>query len=81
MRALVTGGTGFIGQALIPFLLRKEYRITVLTRQVEKLGTNDDYNISYIDSLDAINNDTHFDAIINFAGFNRRTSSMTFSVV
>ena len=34
---IITGGTGYIGKNLIPVLLKKKYRITVLARDFDKI--------------------------------------------
>jgi len=64
MHILVTGGTGFIGSALLDRLLVDGHRLTVLSRSVR----NGDPRVSYVQSLEAISSDTGIDAIINLAG-------------
>jgi uncharacterized protein (TIGR01777 family) len=62
MHILVTGGTGFIGSALMPALLDDGHRLTALTRQ-QLVGGN---GLDYINSLQSI--DGEVDAVINLAG-------------
>lgn len=62
MHILVTGGTGFIGQALLPALQQQGHAITVLTRQ--ELSDSD--TITYVRDLDAVALPVH--AVINLAG-------------
>ncbi|MBT5966629.1 MAG: NAD-dependent epimerase/dehydratase family protein, partial [Gammaproteobacteria bacterium] len=38
MHILITGGTGFIGRALIKSLLTQDHKITVLSRDSEKVS-------------------------------------------
>ena len=64
MHYLVTGGTGFIGSALIPVLLADGHSVTVLSRRTG----SDETALRYITSLDVIAADTHIDAVINLAG-------------
>ncbi len=63
MQTLVTGGTGFIGTALLPALQAGGHQLTVYTRQREG-ETN---GIHYIQSLAQLR-DQPFDAVINLAG-------------
>ncbi len=64
MQILVTGGTGFIGQALVPALLAAGHTVIILSR-----GTHPDRaGIRYLQSLDAITGDEIIDAVINLAG-------------
>lgn len=46
MRVLVTGGTGFVGKALVKALINQNYQVTIVTRQepskVEWLGNSSD---------------------------------------
>ena len=62
MDILLTGGTGFIGKALLPALRAAGHRLTVLTRQ--DLGDSD--GLRYVRDLDSL--DEPFDAVINLAG-------------
>ncbi|EED35560.1 conserved hypothetical protein TIGR01777 [Luminiphilus syltensis NOR5-1B] len=62
MHLLVTGGTGFIGSALVPALCASNHTVTVLSR-ASRADTPD---VRYVKSLDAIDN--HVDAVINLAG-------------
>jgi uncharacterized protein (TIGR01777 family) len=64
MQVLVTGGTGFIGSALLPRLRRDGHEITVLSRGKHADGGG----IRYVQSLDAIADDAAVDAVINLAG-------------
>ncbi|WP_424945837.1 TIGR01777 family oxidoreductase [Candidatus Spongiihabitans sp.] len=69
MRILVTGGTGFIGQALLKKFTQQGHVIIVLTRQAIALNTQkQSSNITYIKSLDEIGNQNKIDVIINLAG-------------
>jgi uncharacterized protein (TIGR01777 family) len=62
MNILISGGTGFIGEALVPSLCKDGYRVTILTRQ----RRDDSGSVTYARDLDAV--DTVFDAVINLAG-------------
>jgi len=62
MHILITGGTGFIGQALVPALLHDGHRLTILTRQ--SLASTE--TITYVRSLDEVK--APADAVINLAG-------------
>lgn len=70
MHILVTGGTGFIGKALLAHLAKNQ--ITLLTRSTEKakeaLAHLDIGHISYINALDELSDFNHIDAIVNLAG-------------
>jgi uncharacterized protein (TIGR01777 family) len=65
MNVLITGGTGFIGGALVAHLCQLEAEITVYTRDPSHFDTE---AIRYITSLDEIDDSAHFDAFINLAG-------------
>jgi len=80
-RYLITGGSGFIGTALIKQLLLENHDVTVLTRNEIKTAKHfadvianerEDYQtqtkVKTIASFDAINLDQSFDVIINLAG-------------
>ncbi|WP_116368315.1 TIGR01777 family oxidoreductase [Parahaliea mediterranea] len=63
MDVLVTGGTGFIGSALVPALQRAGYRVSVLTRQ----ALPGDNGVRYVQTLAPLR-DAPLDAVINLAG-------------
>lgn len=64
MHVLVTGGTGFIGSALLPRLLGDGHEVTVLSRAKHV----DSGGIRYVQSLDEVPSDATLDAVINLAG-------------
>jgi len=64
MQVLLTGGTGFIGQALVPALLRQGYRALILSREARQ----DLARCRYVRSLDDIEDGEAIDAVINLAG-------------
>lgn len=64
MNILVTGGTGFIGSALVGQLTARGYKVIVLSRQ----ALPDSRQCGYIADLDHISQDEPIDAIINLAG-------------
>lgn len=74
MHVLVTGGTGFIGTALVKQLLEAGHRVTVLTRQPQRAlarfqrvqGTQ--APVQAIRSLAELPATTPLDAIVNLAG-------------
>ncbi len=63
MHILITGGTGFIGSALVPSLLADGHRVSILTRGRVRGGDCD-----YINSLDELATDTELEAVVNLAG-------------
>ncbi|RUO26143.1 TIGR01777 family protein [Aliidiomarina minuta] len=67
MRALITGGTGLIGTALIK-KLRNQYRITVLTRDSVKAYKKLGHDIDTLNDLSSLSSLDSFDAVINLAG-------------
>jgi len=65
MRILITGGTGFIGQALCPRLEASGHEVFVLTRQPRpKLPSGAVRSVTTLDGLDA----GEFGAVVNLAG-------------
>ena len=64
MHILVTGGTGFIGSALLPVLRAQGHRLTVLTRQ----NRADAGDYRYLKSLEDVQPDAAIDAVVNLAG-------------
>ncbi|MEE4193014.1 MAG: TIGR01777 family oxidoreductase [Halieaceae bacterium] len=65
MNILITGGTGFIGTALVRHLLERGDTVTVYTRSSD---FEDDVGLRYINRLDDISASTFYDAFINLAG-------------
>jgi uncharacterized protein (TIGR01777 family) len=68
MKILITGGTGFIGQTLCPTLLAAGHTLTVLSRSPDKVLTLFDKRVTPLNTLQALEDSDHFDAIINLAG-------------
>jgi uncharacterized protein (TIGR01777 family) len=65
MRILITGGTGFIGQALCPRLAAADHEIVILSRQERpRLPTGAATAVTSLDELDAC----EFGGVINLAG-------------
>ncbi|MGB7655936.1 MAG: TIGR01777 family oxidoreductase [Novosphingobium sp.] len=64
---LITGGTGFVGTALVAALHAGGHRVTVLTRDRSHAAALPDM-VNLITSLDAIAADSQIDAVINLAG-------------
>ncbi|MDR9468615.1 TIGR01777 family oxidoreductase [Marinospirillum sp.] len=65
MRVLVTGGTGFIGQALCPLLLQQGHQVVLLTRQLKPRlpeGVKE-----FVNQLQELEKDS-IEAVINLAG-------------
>jgi len=62
MHILITGGTGFIGSALVPEFLKRGFSVTVLSRYEQPLRAG----VSFVQSLDAVQSPV--DVVINLAG-------------
>lgn len=62
MNILITGGTGFIGTALCPLLVKSGHHLSVLTRRRGMPDTPDIRWVGRLDEVDAA------DAVINLAG-------------
>jgi uncharacterized protein (TIGR01777 family) len=67
MRILLTGGTGFIGGALIERLLQRGDSVLVYSRDSSHFGSD---NIQYINNLSDIPKEDYFACFINLAGEN-----------
>jgi len=71
MHILITGGTGFIGQAFIN-TFQSDYEFTVLTRDInnaKKIFSHISSNhIKFISQLHELPSAVHIDAVINLAG-------------
>lgn len=65
MNLLITGGTGFIGRALVPALLARGHRLTVLSRRPG--GRVEQASLRHVDRLEALDD---IEGIINLAGEN-----------
>ena len=66
MHLLLTGGTGFIGQALRDSLLAEGHQLTILTRQ-QNLASSD--RCRYVNTLDTLVREAAaLDGVINLAG-------------
>lgn len=64
MHILITGGTGFIGQALVPRLQRAGHSISILSRSRHR----DTAQCTYLRSLDELPAESGPDAVLNLAG-------------
>lgn len=64
MRILITGGTGFIGSALVDALCRRGDKVLILSRSVQQPRPG----VSFLRSLDELSSDIQIDAIVNLAG-------------
>lgn len=71
MKIIVAGGTGFVGQILVPELLKAGHEIYVIGRQEERINEifANTVHSSTWDTLNALD-PNEFDAIINLAGKN-----------
>lgn len=68
-RVLLTGGTGFIGKALCPYLVEKGYALTVLTRDLDAASSALPFSgIDFVDSLKSLDREGEWSGIINLAG-------------
>ena len=69
MNILVTGGTGFVGKALVTALLSRGDSVTVLTRSIEKAqAAFPEKTPQFLTALSALKDLNTFDAVINLAG-------------
>lgn len=67
-RLLISGGTGFIGSALVRELLYEGHDLTLLTRQPVATAIQFSGKVRAIQSADVLSSNEAFDAIINLAG-------------
>ncbi|MCI0732742.1 MAG: TIGR01777 family oxidoreductase [Methylococcaceae bacterium] len=68
MNILITGGTGFIGRQCCRALGREGHRLTVLSRRPARVGAICGDHCTGIGSLENLENDSRFDAVINISG-------------
>lgn len=67
-KILITGGTGFLGSALIHQLQSKNHQITVLSRSKNKVELCFDKKVIAITDLKQLSSSDIFDVIVNLAG-------------
>lgn len=75
MQIFITGGTGFIGQALVRKWLTDRHQITLLSRNPQSAEQHFRHRISAVDSPGVFSDFNGFDAVVNLAGepiFNHR---------
>ena len=65
---LITGGTGFIGTALVQQLLRHGHQVTLWVRNPAKAHQRFGPGVRCVTSLDELTADDTFDTVINLAG-------------
>ena len=68
MHVLVTGGTGFIGSALVQQLLAAGHSVTVLSRKPASAPALFQGRVQAVRSANDLPSDARFDAIVNLAG-------------
>ena len=68
MHVLVTGGTGFIGTALVQQLLAAGHRVTVLSRKPASAQALFQGRVQVVRSANDLPSDARLDAIVNLAG-------------
>ncbi len=68
MRVLVTGGTGFIGRALVAALLRDGHEVSVLSRRPSAARHSLGDAVMVADTFDQLLRNSAPDAVVNLAG-------------
>lgn len=78
MKILITGGTGFIGRAIINSSFFDGSEFIVLSRTPEKFRQFAKKNVTFISSADEVSENKKIDAIINLAGENIASKRWSF---
>lgn len=67
---LITGGSGFVGKALVKAMTEEGYMVTVLSRDMKSTAKIFSTKVQIIDKLSNEEDDKHppYDIIINLAG-------------
>ena len=68
MNILNTGGTGFIGRALVKSLLKEGHKVTVLSRTPDTVNKIIGNEVTTLSNLNQLTSEHHFQVIINLAG-------------
>ncbi|MFZ2312634.1 MAG: TIGR01777 family oxidoreductase [Methylobacter sp.] len=68
MNILITGGTGFIGSALVKSLIEQGHTVTVLSRSPDKVAKIFDSGVNALGSLTQLKAEDRYQVIINLAG-------------
>lgn len=67
-RVLITGGTGFIGEAVVNQLIDTGHTVSVLARDPLKAANLFEGRVRCVQSLSELSHDETFDVVINLAG-------------
>lgn len=68
MKALITGGTGFIGSALVKSLIQQGHEVTVLSRNPDSVAKRCGPGVNALGNLQLIRPDDAYQIIVNLAG-------------
>ena len=65
MHIFITGGTGFIGETLVPQLIAEGHKLTIYSRKAQRSLAP---TLSYLNSLDELSGTPAIDVVVNLAG-------------
>jgi uncharacterized protein (TIGR01777 family) len=65
---LITGGTGFLGQALVADWLLQGHQLTILSRDPAAAALKFNNQVQTVSALSSLPKEAYFDAVINLAG-------------